>query len=66
MIVFAIFILSTKTDCFATVLRKVSDCIDLVPRVLSLASKKREIPGGNIQSIARIFQFCQLPEVRKT
>ena len=42
MIVFAIFILSTKTDCCATFLRKVSDCIDLVPRVLSLALKKEK------------------------
>ena len=42
MIVFAIFILSAKTDCCATVLRKVSDCIDPVPRVLSLASKKEK------------------------
>ena len=40
MIVFAIFILSTKKDCCATVLRKVSDCIDLVPRVIFLALKK--------------------------
>ena len=39
MIVFAIFILSTTTDCCATVLRKVIDCIDIVPRVLFLAVK---------------------------
>ena len=58
MIVFAIFILSTKTDCSATVLRKVSDCID--PRSLALKKEKSLVAISN-----RLRAFSNFVSSRK-